>query len=182
MIDNMLDFYNMTKKHDVDIIYTGSLWADGIEGLGTTLRRQMEFEDMSLPASLAVFSVFVELMNNMLMYSIEKMDIEGHPGVSKGAFILASKNKIYSAQSGNMIKTDNVEHIKNRIDYLNSLDKPAVRKFYKEKIKEKDVNSDSKGAGLGLIEIARRASAPIEYEFTPCGDDLTFMTISVTVG
>ena len=181
MIANMLEYYNLTKEHDVDIIYTGALWADGVEGLGSTLRRQMEFTDMSLPASQAVFSVFVELMNNMLMYSVEKMDIEGHPGVSKGAFILSSKHKVYCAQSGNLIKKKNIVVIKKRIDYLNSLEKPELRKYYKEKIRCK-TPPESKGAGLGLIEVARRASAPIEYEFIPYSDDLTFMTISVTIG
>ncbi|MCL2718279.1 MAG: SiaB family protein kinase [Lachnospiraceae bacterium] len=182
MIGNMLEYYNMTKKNNVEIIYTGALWAGGIEGLGSTLRRQMEFEELSLSASQSVFSVFVELMNNMLMYSVEKMDIEGHPGVSKGVFVLASKQKVYFAQSGNMMKTENVELVKGRIDYLNSLDKQGLRKFYKEKIRQKDENEGSKGAGLGLIEIAKRSNEPIIYEFTPCGEDLTFMTICVKIG
>lgn len=182
MISNMLEYYKLTEKFDVDIIYTGALWADGIEGLGTTLRRQMELEDLSVSASQKVFSVFVELMNNMLMYAVEKMDIEGHPGVPKGSFILASKNKVHFAQSGNVMQSESAELIKSRIDYLNTLDKPALRKYFKEQLRNENTSFESNGAGLGLIEVAKRASAPIEYQFIPYGDGLTFLVIGVTIG
>jgi len=183
MITNMLEFYNMTKKCNLDIIYSGALWADGIEGIGEVLRKRLTFEEMSLSASQAVFSVFVEQMNNMLMYSVEKQPVANHPaGVPKGVFLLGSKDGIYTAQSGNVMKNENVAWIKNRIDYLNTLDKPGLRKYYKEQIRAENPHPESKGAGIGLIEIAKRANAPIEYEFTPYGDGLTFFTMCVTIG
>jgi len=178
----MLEYYNSTKKYDVDIIYSGALWADGIEGLGVALRRHMEFEHMTLTASQSVFSVFIEQMNNMLMYSAEKVDVDEHRGVPKGAFILASKDKVYIAQSGNVMKTENAELVRSRIDHLNSMDKQELRKYYKEQLRSENLNPESKGAGIGLIEIAKRASAPIEYEFIPYGEGLTFFTMCVKIG
>jgi len=182
MITNMLEYYNMTKKFDVDLIYSGALWADGIEGLGTTLRKHMEFEHLSLSASHSVFSVFVEQMNNMLMYAVEREEVEGHPNVPKGVFVLASKDKVYYAQSGNVMRAESAELVRNRIDHLNTMDKPTLRKYYKEQIRNEDTNPESKGAGIGLIEIAKRASAPIEYIFTPYNEGLVFFAMSVTIG
>jgi hypothetical protein len=183
MSADMLEFYNMTEKNNVNIIYSGMIWADGIEGLGEILRKRMEFEEMPLSASLAVFSVFVEQMNNMLMYSEEKQKTRGRPAdAPQGVFILGSKDKVYTAQSGNMMKNENVEEMKKRIDHLNSLDKPGLRKYYMEQIRNENKNTGSKGGGLGLIEIAKRASAPIQYDFKPRGGGLTFFTMCVTVG
>jgi hypothetical protein len=182
MIDNMLEYYNMIKKFNVDIIYSGALWSDGIEGLGYTLRKHMELEHMPLSASQSVFSVFVEQMNNMLMYAAEREDIEGHPDAPKGIFILSSKGKVYKAQSGNVMKLERAELIKSRIDHLNTMDKAALRKHYMEKVRGENTNPESKGAGIGLIEIAKRASAPIEYEFVPYDDGRVFFTICVTIG
>jgi hypothetical protein len=180
----ILEYYNMTKELDVDIIYSGALWSDGIEGLGITLRRHMEFERMPLSASQSVFSVFVEQMNNMLMYSVEKIDVDGLAGVPKGVFVLASKDKVYYAQSGNVINNESVKLIKDRIDFLNSLDKQSLRRYYKEQLKSENTNLHSKGAGMGLTEIAKRASAPIEYEFLPYDYEagLSFFSMRVTVG
>jgi hypothetical protein len=39
----------------------------------------------------------------------------------------------------------------------------------------------SKGAGLGIIEIARRASKPIEFDFTEVDGDYTFFTLKASV-
>ena len=183
MMTDMMEFYNMTKKCNLDIIFSGALWDDSIEGIGEILRKRMAFEEMSLSASQAVFSVFVEQMNNMLMYSEERQKNENRPGaVPKGVFLLGSRDGVYIAQSGNVMKNKNVAWIKDRIDHLNTLDKPDLRKYYMEQIRAENAHAESKGAGIGLIEIAKRVNAPIEYEFKPYGDGLTFFTMCVTIG
>jgi len=45
-----------------------------------------------------------------------------------------------------------------------------------------DAHPGSKGAGLGLIEMARKGSEPIEYSFLSIDDNFSFFTISVVVG
>jgi len=136
--------------------------------------------------SQEVFSVFVEQMYNMLTYSAEKErfntsgdDFTESP---KGTFILGKNGNTYFIQTGNVIKNESVEPIKNRIDYLNTLDKKMLRKYYKEQTRLKNDSPGSKGAGLGFIEIARRISSKIEYSFAPYGDELTFFTLYVTIG
>ena len=186
MIEKMLEYYSAANEYNCDIIYCGPIWSDGIEGIGNTLRMQMGHDELPLSLSQSVFSVFVEQMNNMLHYSSEKQYFttfgDTHPGISKGAFILGSKNKRYFAQSGNVMKNEHVAYIKSRIDYLNTLDKDGLRKFYKEQIKGDNPHNESKGAGLGLIEIARRSNSPIEYRFEPYKDGQTFFTMFVTIG
>lgn len=186
MMFDMLEYYNMLKKNKVSIIYSGPIWADGVEGIGVTLRKRLELDDLPLSASQSVFSVFVEQMNNMLQYSHAKESFEASDGkqleVSSGVFLLGIRGKTYFLQSGNMMKNENVKLIKDRIDYLNTLDKTQVRKYYKEQIKADNLNPISKGAGLGLIEIARRASSKIEYSFTPLEGDFTFFAMYVQIG
>ncbi len=74
-----------------------------------------------------------------------------------------------------------MELIKDRIDHLNSLDKKELRKFHRERLHAENDNPESKGAGLGLIEIARRATAPITYNFEPINEDLVYFTMYVEI-
>jgi hypothetical protein len=74
-----------------------------------------------------------------------------------------------------------VELIKGRIDHLNALDREGLRLYYREQLRSDDPNPDSKGGGIGLTEIARRASAPIEYSFDPYDDGRVFFTMTVRV-
>lgn len=185
MLD-MFAYYNMLKNNDINLIYTGPIWAEGVEGIGLTLRKRMEFDDMPLSASQSVFSVFVEQMNNMLMYSSDKKSFslsdEKYFDVSRGMFVLGVQDKTYYVQSGNVMKNESMESVKNQIDYLNTLDKQELRKLYREQLKSGETSPDSRGAGLGLIEIARRASSKIEYEFTPVDENNTFFSMIVTIG
>jgi len=182
---NILEYSKLLAEHNISIIYSGPLWAEGIDGLAEFLQKRLDMDKMSLSASQAVFSVFVEQMNNMLMYSAEKERRE-HPETgtletSNGIFVLGSQDKSYYVQTGNVIKNNSVGLLKERIDFLNTLDKQELRQFYKEQMKTENDNPESRGAGLGLTEIARRATSKIEYEFIPYGEGLSYFTMYVTV-
>jgi len=182
---NILEYGKLLAEHNISIIYSGPLWAEGIDGMAEFLQKRLDMDDMSLSTSQAVFSVFVEQMNNMLMYSAEREKHE-HPETGtvetpSGIFVLGSNDKSYYVQTGNVIKNSSVGLLKDRIDFLNTLDKKELREFYKEQIKSENDNPESKGAGLGLTEIARRATSKIEYEFIPYGEGLSYFTMYVTV-
>jgi len=183
---DMLKHHKMLRESQITLVYSGPLWAEGIGGVAGTLKKRLEYDELPLETSQEVFSVFVEQMNNMLMYSSEKEQFEKpgdlHSEAPKGTFILGTKGKAYFIQTGNMMKNEIVESVKNKIDYLNTLDKQELRKYYKEQMLNNPANPDSKGAGLGLIEIARRISSKIEYSFTPYDEGFTFFTMYVTIG
>jgi hypothetical protein len=182
---NILEYSKLLAKYNISIIYSGPLWAEGIEGMAEFLQKRLDMDDMPLNASQAVFSVFVEQMNNMLMYSAEKERHErpetNSAETSSGIFVLGTCDKSYYVQTGNVIKNSSVGVLKDRIDFLNTLDKKELRQFYKEQMKTENNNPESKGAGLGLTEIARRAASKIEYEFIPYGEGLSYFTMYVTV-
>jgi hypothetical protein len=139
---------------------------------------------MPLSASQAVFSIFVEQINNMMMHSAEKEEKHTNEGetleVSKGIFILGVQDDHYFVQSGNVVSEKNAEILKTRLDYLNTLDKKELRQYYRQQMYA-DVDGESGGAGIGLIEIARRAAGPVEYEFESCDDGLLYFTMFATV-
>jgi hypothetical protein len=182
---NMLEYYKIIKEQHINIIYSGPLWSDGIEGIAEILRKRLSFDDIPVNVSMSVFSVFIEQISNMLMYSEDKGQFSTQNTVQEvpiGAFIFGTAGKTYFIQSGNTMKTADVDELKSRIDHLNTLDTDGLRKLYKEQLKGKSFNAKGKSAGLGFIEIARRASSPIEYEFTPFDSELSFFTMYVTIG
>ncbi|MCL2809873.1 MAG: SiaB family protein kinase [Treponema sp.] len=182
---DMLQYNKMLMENNISIIYSGPLWADGIDGLADFLQRRLDIDEIALSMSQSVFSVFVEQLNNMLMYSVENTEIDfsekTKSNIVKGIFLMGRHDNKYFLQTGNYMKSSNVELLKDRIDYLNTLDKQQLRNFLKEKRKSENDNPESKGAGLGLIEVARRSTSRIDYEFIPCEDGLTYFTMYVTI-
>lgn len=187
MIDDTLGYYNLIKENHISLIYNGPIWSEVVEDIGVTLRKRLEIDDLPLSISQSVFSVFVEQMYNIVHYSAEREhffdeDSGKEYDVASGIFILGAEDKKYFIQCGNKIRPDQMPLIRDRINHLNTLDKPGLRKFYKERLKAEDSNPESKGAGIGLIEIARRASSKMEYRFEPLDDSYCFFTLYVTIG
>jgi hypothetical protein len=185
MVLDMNEYAKMINKLNINIIYSGPMWEDGIKGLAEMVKVHLDHDNLSGSAAKAIFSVFVEQVTNMLMYSAEKQSYsrpDNEPvDVPVGILVLGHKDNVFFIQTRNAVKNENMELIKNRIEHLNTLDKKQLRQYYKEKLRSDDDNPESKGAGLGLIEIARRATKPIGYMFEPCNKSLSYFTMYVEI-
>ena len=159
----------------MNITYCGPLWEDGVKGLAEMVRIHVESENLPVTSAKSVFSVFVEQVTNMSMYSAEKKIFPRD--ISVGALIFSQNENLFFVQTKNIIKNEHIQLVKGRIDHLNTLDKKDLRKYYKECLRSDNDNPESKGAGLGLIEIARRVTAPIAYKFEPAGENTSHFTM-----
>ena len=185
MTFNIRQYGKMLEDNKISVIYSGPICSNGIDGIAEMLLKRLEFDELPLNASQAVFSIFVEQMNNMLMYSAEKefknYCENSREELSKGIFILGIHDTAYFIQTGNVVSNNSAEILKTRIDYLNTLDKKELRQYYKRQLNTENDNLESRGAGIGLIEIARRASGPIRYTLEPHENDLQYFTMYITV-
>ncbi|MCL1866691.1 MAG: SiaB family protein kinase [Oscillospiraceae bacterium] len=180
---NMLEYSKMTDDYCINLVYNGPMRDDGVKSFAATMKQQLE-SDIIGSAGKAVFSVFIEQMTNILMYSAEKVTTRDSEEESpKGITIFGEKDGKYFIQTGNAMKNESIEYLKGKIDHLNSLDKEGLRKYHREKLKVDfgAENPESKGAGLGLIEMARRSSAPIKYSFEPYGEGLSYFSLYVEI-
>ena len=60
------------------------------------------------------------------------------------------------------------------------MSKDELKALYKEKLRA-DPEEGSKGAGLGFMEIARRASKPIEFDFADVDRDYAFFALKASI-
>jgi len=188
MLD-MREYAGVVEKLNIKVIYSGPMWEDGIKGLAEMVKTHLLHDQLPGSASKAIFSVFVEQVTNMLMHSAEKEQYSQPPDyemvdVSIGTVIMGNKTDkrgTFFVQTKNAVKDESIKFLTERIDHLNSLDKQGLRQFHKEMVRNENINPESQGAGLGLIEIARRATAPIGYSFEPISDGLSFFTMYVEI-
>jgi hypothetical protein len=183
---NIRHFNKMLDENNIYVSYSGPIWANGVDGIAEMILNRFEYDDIPFSASQSIFSIFVEQINNMMMYSAEKEQRKTSEGrvtnVSRGVFILGIKDSSYFIQTGNWVTEYSAEILKIRIDHLNTLDKKEMRRFYKQQMQAENENMESCGAGIGLIEIARRATGPIEYSFEPQAEGIKYFTLSANIG
>ena len=166
--------FNIVTRPNIKVIYKEVLTEDTTVSLAV-LKKYLDLNSLSKGTSIAIFSVFVELMNNVRMHAARRKE----PEAPLGFILLGEDTNTYYLQSTNAIKDDKVDSLRTQLNRMNKHIKTELRKYYKYRRRLDNPNPDSSGAGIGLIEIAKRTKEPMEFSFTHLGDNLSNFTIIV---
>jgi|GEM_PF-1180902 len=123
----------------------------------------------------AIFLIIAEQLQNIMSYSSNKQVGAGQKNVSPGSLLLAydkEKAKYYVSSSNEIIEEDK-EKISQRIDLVNSMEKSELRKFLREQLRTGE-NKHDRGAGVGFVEMAKRSSEELIYNFEQIDGKLYF--------
>jgi len=162
--------------------FSGYLSEGILFSLGEALREKMTLEEADGPTVRRVFSVFVEQMQNIIRYSAEKIVASDGRAIelSAGMVTIGMEGGKFFIVCGNTVRNGDVPRLRERLDFLKGLDKDGIKAHYREQLREAP-DEGSRGATIGLIEIARRASEPIEYDFAETGSDRSFFCLKVRI-
>jgi len=183
---DLYDFRDLLKKKRVIFCYSGYVTEAVLAGVGDALKQKMTLDEANTKTIRSVFAVFVEQMQNMIRYSAEKEpELIGSGGqppheLRYGVLAISHGDDGFVVEAGNLVLHPDVDPLRERLSRLASADKDALRTLYKEQLKAVPEET-SKGAGIGLIEIARRASRPIAFDFLEVDDRFSFFTLQAQI-
>jgi hypothetical protein len=164
----------------VFLTYGGFLTQPLIAGMTDALEKEAEYNDLSLKISGNIFTIFIELSQNMMNYSRHKTGQMGGPAFQGLVLVGITRDKSsYYIISRNIVGRADKERIEPRLAEIEGLDREALRKLYREKRKA-GKDQHHKGAGIGFIEIARRCDK-LEHYFEAFKNDTYYFTIKTTI-
>lgn len=94
--------------------------------------------------------------------------------------VLLRDTDSYQLILGNYINCSERNALKERIDIINSHDIKELRKKYIEKLSDNERTKEG-GSGLGLMDMARKTSEPLSYEFTDVNSDVCYFKLIVKI-
>ncbi len=159
--------------------YGGFLSQALISGMTEALEKEAESSEISMNESNNIFTVFIELAQNMMNYS--KSAHADDKSVKAQGLILVSKNDegIYNIHSQNIVSIQDKEKIEPKLLEIQSLDRDGIKKRYRE-LRRSGQNTHGKGGGIGFYEIAKRCNS-IEYEFKPINENKSYFHLKATI-
>lgn len=166
------------SKDGILISFNGPFTHSIIEEIGNAIKRYLEGEQLDRGSVTDVFAVYIEQTQNVRNY-LSRRAIEGE-GRSSAIVVISSAEGSYIVSSGNAILKEDVAGLSARLERINAEDKGGLKKLYKETLR-KERGPDDLGAGVGLIDIARRARGKIEYSFRELDSTCDFFSLAVTV-
>jgi hypothetical protein len=177
-MDSLLRMKDEFSRQGILITFNGPFSHSIIEELGTAAKRYMEGRESTTNTITDVFAVYIEQTQNVRNY-VRARKLSDH-GQDSAIVVIAAQDGAYKISSGNPILKADVPALKERLDELSGLDKDALKKAYKLQLR-KPQDPNASGAGLGLIDMARRAASIMEYGFHGLTDDFDFFTLTVRV-
>lgn len=166
--------------------YAGEFTPAVVAAAADSLKQRLATEDASGPAKRKLFSTFVEMAHNILHYAVPpdeaaqgaNPDAPAAPGptgaIGVGKDLPAEGQSAEAAPAqywivcSNAVDIAHVPRLTDKLDALRAMSLEEIKQSYREQLRNADHNTNdtlSKGAGLGLLTIARDASAPLEYSF-----------------
>jgi hypothetical protein len=182
MSTRLYDFYQQLKGDGILFCFSGPISQDIMEGIGGILRFKMKLDDTATQVSQRVFATFVEQMQNVINYSAEfEPESPDHEAQLRyGIVVVGKRAQNFYVHSGNFIQKEQTAFIINQIEKLNTMTPEELKAFYRAQ-RRLDPREESKGAGLGLIEMARKASGPLKYSLFAASKTCDFISIEAEI-
>lgn len=167
----MNELRNLADQEGVMFFYNGYFSQKVLLAVGDTIKLKFQSEDEDRMTGKKVFSIFVEQVQNIIRYSNDTLTGDKEEGEMRAGMVVIGKEparKKYYVSCANYVSDSAVARLKNKLEELQTMDRDAIKKAYREKMRE-ETEEESKGAGLGFLEIAKTASEPIEFILQPEG-------------
>jgi len=150
-----LKFVSQVRKemneNKLMLSYRGEMSHEIVMALLNLSERNLNQTSFDSSIKSRVFGVMVECLQNITQHS-EKTE-HGRSNM----FMIGFSDKGYMVYSGNVIKSDKVEELKNKITQINTMSEDELKEFYKFWIKNEAVSGKS-GFGLSAFHPVRRQS------------------------
>ncbi|MFH1033459.1 MAG: SiaB family protein kinase [Pseudomonadota bacterium] len=179
---DLFDLFNRLRGEGILFCFSGPTSQGILEGLGDALKQKMEREAAGSEMIRRVFAVFVEQMQNVINYSAERVagPPEADGEMREGVVVVGRQGESCFVLVGNYVDQEEGRRLAEQVEMLQGMDKEQMKAHYKEQ-RRKQPPAGSKGAGLGIIETARKASRPLELDIKETGQGRVFFTLKAII-
>jgi len=175
-LKQLVELQEFCRDQEILICLNGPNSQSLIEEIGKALRHHIAGQRETSTA-MDVFSTYIEMSQNMRNYSEAR---HYNQSESNATVIIASRPPgHYSVSAANLVELEDGRALIGRIAELSGLDKHELKQLYKQRLR--DGAHVSGGAGLGLIEMARRASEPMEASLEERPEARAIFSLRVTI-
>lgn len=170
--------HSVLQKKKIILVFLGGFTQSLTKNILSLTEQRMNQLDEEQPIKKKVFNVMVECLQNICKHADEAE--KPNDWMNDGIFVIGKDPDGYFLVSGNFIKSDEVPTLEAKINYVNSLEKEDLARLYKTKLQATQL-SEKSGAGLGLIDIARKSGQKLQYQFLKVDVKFSFYILTTKI-
>jgi hypothetical protein len=167
----------LMAENDVYLIWSGHISKDVEKEVITFTETKLAEEDIELNLRRRIFSVLVEILENVAKYSPGK---EPEEKFGMPVAMIRLEDDVYTLTTGNLILNENVEDLKGKLDIINKFDKVGLKELFRKSLSGQTISSNNTG-NMGLIDMARKSGSKLIYQFEQINELYSYYVLTVKV-
>jgi len=182
-MDNVIYFLKSTLTTEVaasgfPLIYKGEMNHQIMRSFAFMANRKIAEKNVPTPTRKRVFHIMIECLQNITKHSDDYDEKEKQIG--NGLFIVGESKDSFFVITGNLVRNEKMATLESRIEKLNTSSSKELKQLFLKQMIEGELNEKG-GAGLGLIDIARKSGKKLYYHFVPYDSQRYFFILGVTI-
>jgi hypothetical protein len=181
---NSAAFSDVAAAHGVFFYYCGYFSQKIIEASAEAIEQRMEAAGVAEKVRRRVVGAFIEMAQNIVHYSADRLTAADatNDEVRFGTILIARRGDGISLACSNPVDHETYRRLAPKLATISRMTLDAIRAAYRDALRA-DAEPESKGAGLGLLTMARGAACPLQYSFTPStvAPELMVFDLRITV-
>ena len=173
---DFFEYHTQLAQEDVVLSYKGPLTDVLLAEFSQDIRLKLQEEEPKIGKK--VFAIFMELAQNVLFYSKEVNHFGKRDKV--GTLVIVNTGDCYKLMTGNLLYKSIVSDLMEKFEKINTLGRDELRE-YKRELRNNPKNEESKGAGIGLVQVALTSGNQIEMYIKEYENEYAFYVIVVNV-
>jgi len=138
------------------------------------------FQENDIPSERRkkFFLIMVECVQNVYHHQLKPENDQRL--LESGIVVSNDVNANYRIASGNYIENDSIDALQSKIEKMNAMTPEQLRAFYQESLAIAEL-SEKGGAGLGILDMARKSKMPLDYEFVPFDEKYSLFILGISI-
>ena len=169
--------YDNLISNGINIVYIGKFNHSVIKMFSSMAEEDMEKGTLDYTTRKRVYNAIVEILQNMARHSDE---ISDKSQAGSGLFMIGKKRNKYFIITSNKIKQSSKQKVEKSLQLINNASKEELNEMHHDQLKNGKLSKKG-GAGLGLIDIARKTSKKILYNFIPINKHYSYFLMKVVI-
>jgi hypothetical protein len=180
-VNDFFQYREEITRNGIFLTFNGVLIHSFMVQLGQVLKTKMSLFNVDKNLESKIFSTVIEQAQNIIFYSDERLPVPAlnEEMVGVGTITVGMEDGHYFVICGNMIANGKVEKLNQKLTTIQKMNQDELKQYYKEQ-RRMTPDADSKGAGIGFIEMARKSSRVIEFAFRKLDEQNSYFTIKAT--
>ncbi|MCL4759656.1 MAG: biofilm regulation protein kinase SiaB [Rhodocyclaceae bacterium] len=178
----LIDLFSLRDQFNrgrILLCFNGPISRSLIEEIGNALKNYLHADNAQPSAAMDVFGIYIELTQNIRHYALR----QGYGENESSATVVVARDDQgrYVVMAGNVVERGDGDALLERVRALAGMDRPALKAAYKEQLRKPREGDAASGAGLGLIDVARKAAQPLAATLSEAGNGRAFVSLRAVI-